>query len=149
MTWMLTAPLDSAIVVLCQTPPSPASTSNDNKAANMVIDVDSNTMTLASGYDPVLSFPTMVLTLPTMESRSLITNSMSLSHNRHSCSGEISPIECPPMDYDDHADIAKAMPTYDEIVSLRAEYPRTTDPSEWHTGRLDYEVRLVKEGIVG
>lgn len=55
----------------------------------------------------------------------------------------------------DHADITKIkiLPTYDEIVSPRAEYLPTKDPSEWHIqgilGRLDREFRLIREDTVG
>ncbi|KAM0410358.1 hypothetical protein ACHAPZ_000954 [Fusarium culmorum] len=55
----------------------------------------------------------------------------------------------------DHANInkIKIMPTYDEIVSPRAEYLPTKYPSQWHTdgirGRLDREFRLIREDTVG
>ncbi|GKU06754.1 unnamed protein product [Fusarium langsethiae] len=55
----------------------------------------------------------------------------------------------------DHADIRKIkiLPTFDEIVSPRAEYLPAKDPSQWHIkgirGRLDREFRLVREDTVG
>ncbi|KAF0645876.1 hypothetical protein FPSE5266_03839 [Fusarium pseudograminearum] len=55
----------------------------------------------------------------------------------------------------DHANInkIKIMPTYDEIVSPRAEYLPTKYPSQWHIdgirGRLDREFRLIREDTVG
>ncbi|KAL3607528.1 hypothetical protein FPOAC2_02513 [Fusarium poae] len=55
----------------------------------------------------------------------------------------------------DHTDIRKIqiMPTFDEIVSPRAEYLPTKYPSQWHIegirGRLDREFRLVREDTVG
>ncbi|KAF5243075.1 hypothetical protein FAUST_2993 [Fusarium austroamericanum] len=55
----------------------------------------------------------------------------------------------------DHTNInkIKIMPTYDEIVSPRAEYLPTKYPSQWHIdgirGRLDREFRLVREDTVG
>lgn len=60
-----------------------------------------------------------------------------------------------PRHSNDHANInkIKIMPTYDEILSPRAEYLPTNIPSEWHTqgirGRLDREFRLVREDTVG
>ncbi|KFA55661.1 hypothetical protein S40293_05294 [Stachybotrys chartarum IBT 40293] len=45
------------------------------------------------------------------------------------------------------------LPTQDEIMSLRAEYLPTTNPSQWHIqgmrGRLDREFRLLREDTVG
>ncbi|KAK4216738.1 hypothetical protein QBC37DRAFT_471134 [Rhypophila decipiens] len=55
----------------------------------------------------------------------------------------------------DHAEIPsiKILPTYEEIVSPRAEYLPTKNPSEWHIqgirGRLDREFRLIREDTVG
>ncbi|KAM7188378.1 hypothetical protein V8F20_010576 [Naviculisporaceae sp. PSN 640] len=55
----------------------------------------------------------------------------------------------------DHAEITKIkiLPTYEEIVSPRAEYLPTRDPSKWHIqgilGRLDREFRLIREDTVG
>ena len=55
----------------------------------------------------------------------------------------------------DHAEIPriKILPTYEEIVSPRAEYLPTNDPSQWHIqgilGRLDREFRLIREDTVG
>ncbi|KAM0422049.1 hypothetical protein ACHAPD_000492 [Fusarium lateritium] len=55
----------------------------------------------------------------------------------------------------DHTDIRniQIMPTFDEIVSPRAEYLPTKYPSEWHIGgirgRLDREFRLIREDTVG
>lgn len=47
----------------------------------------------------------------------------------------------------------KIMPTHDEIVSPRAEYLPTNNPSSWHVkgirGRLDREFRLLREDTVG
>ncbi|KAK0648588.1 hypothetical protein B0T16DRAFT_506917 [Cercophora newfieldiana] len=55
----------------------------------------------------------------------------------------------------DHANISniKILPSRDEIMSPRAEYLPTTDPSQWHIkgirGRLDREFRLLREDTVG
>ncbi|KAK0716812.1 hypothetical protein B0T26DRAFT_811960 [Lasiosphaeria miniovina] len=55
----------------------------------------------------------------------------------------------------DHAEIPdiKILPTYEEIMSPRAEYLPTIDPSQWHVkgirGRLDREFRLLREDTVG
>ncbi|KAK3386890.1 hypothetical protein B0H63DRAFT_541000 [Podospora didyma] len=55
----------------------------------------------------------------------------------------------------DHTDISKIkiLPTYEEIISPRAEYLPTVDPSQWHVdgirGRLDREFRLLREDTVG
>ncbi|KAK5662144.1 hypothetical protein OQA88_8049 [Cercophora sp. LCS_1] len=55
----------------------------------------------------------------------------------------------------DHACITdiKILPTYEEIISPRAEYLPTTEPSQWHVqgicGRLDREFRLLREDTVG
>ncbi|KXJ96514.1 hypothetical protein Micbo1qcDRAFT_113696 [Microdochium bolleyi] len=55
----------------------------------------------------------------------------------------------------DHADIAniKILPTYDEIMSVRAEYLPTNDASLFHKpgieGRIDREFRLLREDTVG
>lgn len=60
-----------------------------------------------------------------------------------------------PRHNNDHVDITKIkiMPTYDEIVSPRAEYLPTNNPSSWHVkgirGRLDREFRLIREDTVG
>lgn len=55
----------------------------------------------------------------------------------------------------DHANISKIkiLPTTQEIMSPRAEYLPTNDPSQWHSpgirGRLDREFRLLREDTVG
>ncbi|KAK1753246.1 hypothetical protein QBC47DRAFT_54335 [Echria macrotheca] len=55
----------------------------------------------------------------------------------------------------DHAAISdiKILPTYEEIMSPRAEYLPTTDSTQWHVqgirGRLDREFRLLREDTVG
>jgi len=60
-----------------------------------------------------------------------------------------------PRHNNDNAEISKIqiLPTYDEIMSQRAEYLPTTDPSQWHfkgiAGRVDREFRLLREDTVG
>lgn len=55
----------------------------------------------------------------------------------------------------DHAEISqiRIMPTYEEIMTSRAEYLPTTDASQWHLpgirGRLDREFRLLREDTIG
>ncbi|KAI0190325.1 hypothetical protein F4808DRAFT_476549 [Astrocystis sublimbata] len=55
----------------------------------------------------------------------------------------------------DHADITKIsiLPTHEEIVSTRAEYLPTNDPTSFHRpgiiGRLDREFRLIREDTIG
>ncbi|KAK0726131.1 AAA domain-containing protein [Lasiosphaeris hirsuta] len=55
-------------------------------------------------------------------------------------------------DFAEISDI-KILPTHEEIMSPRAEYLPTTDPSQWHIqgiqGRLDREFRLLREDTVG